>query len=328
MIAIMMKNVLFFSVSLALTSCVGVQKTVLDEHYSKNNCNQHAPLNYTESDLPKPLSDLEIDPLLKLKISEKSLNTANAIGLLDDLTAFVKLSENQKDHKNTDFRLEKLELLQKIHQKINIASLEISSVASELDCEEERADQVAQFLKGKEDNTEKNLVIGSIIVGAAGTIAAEVLSNSDTKQSTVSSVAIGASLAEASLGVLMLTNTKKTDFFHPRNALSDIWNVPKVSSYYPASIWYYLNTEDKEKQRKSFVKLLVDEWLNYEQIAESKDKDKDKIYDLYFGKGGLYTSEQLKNRADMMDQVEAFITLMKQDLKELAIEIEKWNVQQ
>ena len=49
---------------------------------------------------------------------------------------------------------------------------------------------------------------------------------------------------------------------------------------------------------------------------------------MYFGKGGLYTSEQLKNRADMMDQVEAFITLMKQDLKELAIEIEKWNVQQ
>jgi len=49
------------------------------------------------------------------------------------------------------------------------------------------------------------------------------------------------------------------------------------------------------------------------------------IYALYFGEGGRYTAEQLKNRAAMLDQVEASITLMKQDLKVLSIEFEKYS---
>jgi len=66
-----------------------------------------------------------------------------------------------------------IDLSVKINQTINNSSLEVSAVASKLDCEEERAAQFAYYLKEKEDNTENKLIIGSIIIAAAGAIAEE-----------------------------------------------------------------------------------------------------------------------------------------------------------
>lgn len=45
--------------------------------------------------------------------------------------------------------------------------------------------------------------------------------------------------------------------------------------------------------------------------------------ELYFGEGGKYSAEQLSTRADMLDQLESHINLMKQDLRKLSIEIEQ-----
>jgi hypothetical protein len=56
-----------------------------------------------------------------------------------------------------------------------------------------------------------------------------------------------------------------------------------------------------------------------------KEKKKEKVYTLFFGEGGKYTADQLTNRANMHDQIEAQINLMKQDLKLLALELEKIN---
>lgn len=315
-------------IALMLTSCATLQKAPQDLHYQQNNCNQQIALTYTKEKLPKPIKELQLDTLLTKKFSYQSLNTANAIGLLGVLSEYLNLKKDYYQQPTLEKKVNIIERSGRIYQKINIASLEVSAMASELDCEEERADQVAQYLKGKEDNNEKNLVIGSIIVGAAGTILSEALTLNGSSQNTVSSVAIGASLAEATLGVLMLTNKKTTTFYHKRNALKDIWTAPETSSYYPASVWYYLTTQNAPDKEKTLVKLLVDEWLSYEQIAGKNDKRKEEIYNLYFGDGGKYNAEQLKNRADMLDQVEAFITLMKQDLKVLSIEFERLNLEQ
>ena len=57
--------------------------------------------------------------------------------------------------------------------------------------------------------------------------------------------------------------------------------------------------------------------------AIQEDKRKHKTIEVYIGKGGQYRADDLQNRADMLDQTEAFVTLMKQDLKILASDIEK-----
>ncbi len=116
------------------------------------------------------------------------------------------------------------------------------------------------------------------------------------------------------------------EFYHPRNALKEIWIAPEASSIFPPSVWYYLTYENSNKTEKSLRLQFLDKWLGFGQIADTKEKNKEKVYNLFFGEGGKYTADQLTNRANMHDQIEAHINLMKQDLKQLALELENINM--
>lgn len=311
------------TINLVLTSCAGLQNSQQTLQLDKSYCNKQAIAVYTKDDMPKPFHELKLDTILTNRFSGQSLNIANAIGMLDMLTQYINLTIDYNAHPTIDKKVSLIEHSQHINQKISMASLEISAVASELDCEEERANQFAYYLKEREGKTEKGLIIGSIIIGAAGAIASEVISNNSSNGNFVTGLTIGVSLTEATLGVLMLVNKRKTAFYHKENALTAIWKNSAVSNYFPPAIWYYLTYEHPEKNEKSLVKLLVDKWVIFGQISNEEDSSNNKASELYFGKGGKYGADELKNRADMLDQAEAYIVLMKQDLKILAYEVEK-----
>ncbi|MFN4147439.1 MAG: hypothetical protein ACK4GN_16550 [Runella sp.] len=313
--------------TLNLTSCAVLKNAQLNSELDKSNCNQQVKRFYAKDDLPKPIHLLDIDSVLINRFSFQSLNIAHAIGLLDHLTEFVGLKKEYKSNPSSESRIKIIELSQKINQRINISSLEISAVASEMDCEEERADQIATYLKGKEDDAETKLTVGAIVVGAAGAITAGILlANGDTDNAP-EFIGIGTGLTEATLGILILLNKRKVNFYHPRNALKDIWTAPKTSTIFPSSVWYYLTYENPNTKEKSLRQQLVDKWLGFGQIADTKERNKEKVYSLFFGEGGKYTADLLNKRANMHDQIEAHINLMKQDLKLLALELEKLNNQ-
>ncbi len=311
------------TINLVLTSCAGLKNSQQTLQLDKSYCNKQTVSAYTKDDLPKPFHELKLDTILTNRFSSQSLNIANAIGILEMLSKHITLANDFNAHPTIDKKVTLLEISQQINQKISIASLEISAVASELDCEEERANQFAYYLKEREGKTEKGLIIGSIILGAAGSIAGEVLSNNNSNGNLVSGVSIGVSLTGAALGALILVNKRKIEFYHKDNALTDIWTNSVISNYFPPSIWYYLTYEHPQMKEKSLAKLLVDKWLTFGQISNAEDQTNDKASELYFGKGGKYGADELKNRADMLDQTEAYVTLMKQDLKTLTYEVEK-----
>lgn len=308
-----------------LTSCSGIKNTQLKSQLEISNCNQQTTFNYSKNELPIPIHLLDIDTILTNRFSFQSLNAANAIGLLDLLTEYVNLKKNFEAHSSLELRIEIVELAQKINQRINISSLEISAVASEIDCEEERADQIANYLIGKEDVAETRMTVGAIVVGAVGAIAAIALLANGNAGNAPEFIGIGAGLTEATLGVMILLNKRKVEFYHSRNALKDIWFAPETSTIFPHSVWYYLIYENPDNSVISIRQQLVDKWLGFGQIANAKEKNKEKIYTLFFGEGGKYTASQLANRANMLDQIEAQISLMKQDLRLLALEMEKLN---
>ncbi len=310
------------TINLVLTSCAGLKNSQQALQLDKSYCNKQTVSVYTKDDLPKPFHELKVDTVLTNRFSSHSLNIANAIGILEMLTTHINLTIDYNSHPTLEKKVNLLELSQHINQKISIASLEISAVVSELDCEEKRANQFAYYLKEREGKTEKKLLIGSIIIGAAGAIATEVISNNSSNDNLASGLTIGVSLTEATLGILMLVNKKKIEFYHKENALTDIWTNSTVSNYFTPSIWYYLTYEHPQKNEKSLAKLLVDKWLIFGQISNAKDNS-NKSYELYFGAGGKYRADELQNRAEMLDQTEAYIALMKQDLKTLTLEVEK-----
>lgn len=309
---------------LVLTSCSGLQSTRMRSQLYTSNCNQQNVYNYTVAEMPKPIHTLTVDTVLAAQISFKSLNVANAIGVLDLLSDYVAIQKHYKKNPNIENRLTQLEIVQKLNQRINIASLEVSAVSSEMDCEEERTSQIADFLKGKEDETESKLTVGAIVIGAAGAIASGLLID---KGNTGDYIGLGTGITEATLGMLILRNKRSIEFYHNRNALRDIWEGRPTSSIFPPTVWYYLNySNPNEPEKVSFRREIIEKWMNFGQIADEKSKKKTQLLELYFGNGGKYSAQELDNRANMYDQLESQINLMKQDLKALSTELEKLKI--
>lgn len=149
-----------------LVSCTGMKNVRLSSSIGKNSCDRQTNVLYAKEDLPKPLHPSEIDPALADKFSFRALNAANAVGMLGLLSELAAQKESLRLQTSAENRIRFVELTQRIYQKIHISSLEISATASEMDCEEERADQVASYLKRREDETETKLTAGAIVIGA------------------------------------------------------------------------------------------------------------------------------------------------------------------
>lgn len=317
---------IFFKVlllTMMLTSCAGVKNTRINKQLAESNCNQQNVYLYSKDDLPLPIYTLEIDTTLLARFSFKSLNVANAVGALNYLSDYVSLQKTYDKIPSLEHRIALIELSNKINQRINISSLEISAVSSEIDCEEERTDQIAAYLKEKEDNAETKLTVGAIVIGAAGAITAGILLANGNSGNTPEYIGIGAGLAEATLGLSILLNKRKVEFQHPRNALKQIWEGRKTSTIFPTSVWYYLNYYDpNQPEERSLRYQIIERWMSFGQISTAKSKKKRNLIAIYFSDGGKYTTEQLYARSSMLDQLEANINLMKQDLKGLALEFE------
>ncbi|MCK9481246.1 MAG: hypothetical protein M0R38_05725 [Bacteroidia bacterium] len=306
---------------LLLSSCVTINNKNLQTQLNRSNCNQQNTYHYTLNDIPKPIHEIKIDTALSARLTFNSLNIANAIGITDMLTDYIHKIKEYKITPTVENRLDLLEIYQKVNQRIDFASLEISAVSSEIDCEEERANQIAAFIKSKEKETETRLTVGAIVVGALGAVAAGVISLSGDGPDYIG---IGTGLTEATLGVLLLLNERKVVFHHKRNILRDIWNDNKTSTICPPSIWYYLNYHNPNiPNHKSLRTQIIESWMSFEQVKQLSKKAKANSLDIYFGEGGKYTADQLENRANMYDQIESVIKLMKQDLKDLVLEMEK-----
>lgn len=289
----------------------------------KSNCNQQGVYQYDSIGLPQAIHLLELDSSLLENFTFKSLNVANAIGILPLLEEYGKQKKIYQQEKTIQNQVNLIEMTQLLSQKINSASLEISAVSSEMDCEEERTSQIANYLKNQESDRETKLTVGSIVFGASGAILSGIYSE---QQALGNIIGISTGIVEAGFGVLILLNTRKTEFMHPRNALRDVWEGYQVSTNFPASIWYYLNYHNPAfPEEKSLRYQIIEKWIDFGQISGLDSKKKKKLLDTYFRDGGKYTSQQLSNRADMYDQLESNINLMKQDLNRLSLEINSLN---
>lgn len=296
-----------------LGACAPIKDATLHNQIIASKCNQQNQYRYTVADLPTALDDIAVDTALRHKLSAGSLHIANTIGIINYLNEYSALLNKETTPLTMDKRMRILELEQAIDHQINNASLVISAVSSELDCEEERISQIAHYLTEKQGSLESKLTIGAIVLGASGAILTGGVIKNDKASNAVG---ISTGIGEAGLGLAMLFNKRKIEFYHQRNILRDIYEGPAVSSLFPSFIWYYLNYEDKNQP--ALRKDIIDKWSQFGQI----DQDALHISSLYFGDGGVYTADELNNRADMYDQLESQIYLLKQKLMTLAAEID------
>ena len=168
---------LLIIVQFLITSCGSWKKIQLDEYVQDSNCFQIDEYDYRKEDLPLPVHLIDIDTILLNNFSINSINIAHAFGFREKLENYlISYIEFMQDAEvDVMERIDLLDVRQRLNQHINLASIEVSAIASEMDCEEERFDQIASFLGRKEDRTERNLTVGAIVTGALGTIVSAVI---------------------------------------------------------------------------------------------------------------------------------------------------------
>ncbi|MCX2449707.1 hypothetical protein OQX61_00360 [Pedobacter sp. PLR] len=308
-------------VAFLCSSCSLGKKVQISEYAGLISCHQQRTFK-ARALKPRPINELNIDTALINHFGFASLNIANAFGFLDLLQQLVKAKEDFKRSPVTENRLRRIETTMKLSGQINLASLEISSFASELDCEEERITQVADFLKGKEKQRETRLTVAAIGIGAIGGVASGLLSSNDNAGHSGDYVGIGTGIAEAILGVLILKNSMITELQHPRNVLKDIW-YGQDSSIFPPSVWYFITYKNPAKPNElSLREKIKESWKGFNQVAVDNTEEMNKFTLQYFQDKGVYGTDDLYNRAKMYDQIESYVKMIKQDLTTLSLELE------
>jgi hypothetical protein len=97
-----------------------------------------------------------------------------------------------------------------------------------------------------------------------------------------------------------------------RNLLQEVWEGPKQSSMFPASVWRFLNWPQNGERLPSRRDVIVQEWKK--RLGEPGSEKESHRKELFFGEGGVYTVPELRHRAEMLDRLKASVRLMNQDL--------------
>lgn len=306
--------------AVALTGCATLRDDPVVQRALTNACTR-GDLLAAEAPPVAPFDPEAVPALLQARFSTPSLMVAHALGLTGELERFVRLCGDSATP-DVEHRLERLEAAAGLQRRLMSASLAVAAAAAEMDCEEERADQVATYLAGLEARAETRLTVAAIAIGSAGGIVSGVLLTEGRDDNAVDAIGVATGIAEIGLGAAILLNKRKVRFMHPRNALREVWEGPARSALLPPAVWAYLN--QRPADGPSLRERLVDSWTSLGQVegASGHRRRQDGAADIYFGDGGRYTSEQLSNRANMHDQLESYINLMQRDILRLAQEIE------
>jgi hypothetical protein len=257
---------------------------------------------------------LQNNPELKGIFSDHDIRMANAMGILP---LIQKLLLQQADS-SAQGVVTADHTLTIIQNRLLMASAEIEGIAAELDCEGERADQLANYLDGI--NRKRNTVLtgASVILGAAVTVAAVAVSNNNTQDA----VSVSGGLTAAGLGALLLdTSGKEIKLDFSRNILSDIWFQPSHSEIYSPFTWYVLNKKSFSNSHTiSLVQSIKKRWITF----ELNNRISDKAITLYFKRGGLYNADRLHTRASMLNQLQSTIRSIHQDMQSLIMALDKF----
>ncbi|TWR27652.1 hypothetical protein FPZ42_00105 [Mucilaginibacter achroorhodeus] len=308
-------NALIYLLIIIATSSCSVKKKagatlVMQENYCE------PPKYFIRSAIPDTLKSEEIlaeNLSLKKFFTDQDILIINSLGIAEDMKKLMSLKKDT----TINGKLRKLEIGNKTSKVLLLAISDINSAAAELDCEGERVDQVGSYVDDINSTRNNRYTAASIVLGALTSISgvfikAEGLNN-------VVTVA-GGGLTGA-LGFLTLNpGGKKVKFNHRRNLLKDIWLQQNTDNHFSGWIWYMLSEKSfSNKGESSLMFNLKKRWIKYQFDNDEKQANSSVI----FTEGGIYKADDLHDRASMINQLQAVIRSINQNLNNLMIEMEK-----
>ena len=111
------------------------------------------------------------DTLLNKHYSSLNIKLANATGTLDLIYELTQLKKDYMLYPSLGKEIKIISKKQEITNRLILCRTEIASIAAELDCEGERAEQLSTYITSKESAQVNKLTVASITLGALTAVA-------------------------------------------------------------------------------------------------------------------------------------------------------------
>ncbi|AYZ10751.1 hypothetical protein V2E39_08890 [Chryseobacterium arthrosphaerae] len=300
-----------------LISCVSKKNQAIRQNIltlKDSYCKAPFKYNYTNK-LPSYNSDsiLEANKDLKEIFSDQSILILNALDNLDEVHDIMELKKDS----SLASQVRVLQLKTKINSKITIALTELDAVAAEFDCEGERVAQIGNYVDNLNASRNNKMILYSIVAGAAASIAGGIVKDEGWSNAIdISGGVLGAGFGLATLN----PKGKKVEFIHQRNLLRDVWRGKLESPNFPPFIWYmYTEKKFSNREERSIIGNMKERWLHYQFDDNKSAADQSVI----FSDGGFYRSDDLHNRAAMLNQMQSATRTINQNINYLLLDLDK-----
>ena len=316
----MSKNTVLVLLLCLATGCAGVstrsanKNADSDTEIPQSYCSPSdtTPLMVPEAapaESPAVLPPLEHDPALFV-LSPATRQIAQVIQVRDLIGQIPELQTDVAGRVEGS-RLRLLEVRQELSDRLLLALFDASSVAAELECEKGRAEELATRLEEvQNDIQQRRTVIALLADAVAGLLSGGfLLLGSDT---LAGGADIIGNILQGTFGYSALGGQQRHELLWDRNLLQDIWNGPEYSTVYPQSVWRFLNWPLNNAPPQSRREAILLEWR--QRLGKPGSKSEERRKELFFGRGGIFTVQDLRHRAEMLIRLKASVRLMNQDL--------------
>ena len=210
----------------------------------------------------------------------------------------------------------------KLVTRLQLATLEVSGLVAEIECEVQRADQVQDRLKDiQTTRTTSQTILGVIFGGLANILSGGIgMATGAGDAGNIVSVTGGA--LEVLFGTSANFTKVRQEFSHPHNHLAAVWDGSPKSEFFSQRAWRFLTEPSiRDLEGHSLRDVMLQTWQEEGRLGEPGSIREKERKELLFGSGGVYDSEQLHVREAMLQQLESSIQLMHQELETLLREV-------
>ena len=266
------------------------------------------------------------------KLSPGAEEVAREIGASQLIERFYSLPERDRGVGGGPMSPEALSLKMEILEMALDTFLEIDGVNAEIDDEITQTNELRAYLESKRDHTLNLNNITNFITGGAFGIVGSALSlkeSTDKASKITGVVAGGVSILISAIGLRQQNGSKATLVATPNMLAKFFDRDSEFHSDYPEEVWAYLSavppTGPGGETRKG---LLIKQWIELGRIDSPdspKGKNKIDLLTSSISQKRSLSIDVLSDRAAMLSDVRARISLMKRDLSKLMMSIKSHN---
>jgi hypothetical protein len=210
----------------------------------------------------------------------------------------------------------------KVVTRLQLATLEVSGLVAEIECEVQRADQVQDRLKDIQTTRITSQTIFGVIFGGLANILSGGIGMATAAGDAGNIVSVTGGALEVLFGTSANFTKVRQEFSHPHNHLAAVWYGSQQSEFFSDRAWRFLTDPGiRDLKGQSLRDVMLQTWQEEGRLGEPGSLREKEREELLFGSGGVYDSQQLHVREAMLQQLESSIQLMDQELATLLREI-------